>query len=115
MRRMGPRGGIRGAAPEPDFGREANSAGTLGKALHHIRHALRDGRKRFQHGIVLPDFKLENHHVFGLDFSLPQHFVIFVCTSLPLLLIESKPLLNSSLTFNPGVPPVPLMLMANSL
>ena len=50
------------------------SEGTLGKALHHIRHALRDGRKRFQHGIVLPDFKLENHHVFGLDFSLPQHF-----------------------------------------
>ena len=29
--------------------------------------------------------------------------------------IESKPLLNSSLTFNPGVPLVPLIFMANSL
>ena len=51
----------------------------------------------------------------GSTFPCPSISVIFVCTSLPLLLIESKPLLNSSLTFNPGVPPVPLMLMANSL
>ena len=73
MRGMEPRKSIRGAVPEPDSGRETNSTGTLGKALHHIRHALRDGRERFQHGIVLPDFELEGHHVLGADFVLAQH------------------------------------------